>query len=833
MLPYWPGSPAPRPRTAIQRDPVERPAILDLPIKLARLLTLLLMLFAPLLSLADTIDIEVKQLGVGNAWRTGETTGLLVELTNTGTNEEQVLVEWELPTPDGDITRYGRVVPLSPEQPRTVWLYGLLPYETTTETSMRVRASRTEAGTAVELLGETQFQARNSSSMRVDQSTGMLAVVGPHRVGLDQLSNQSGNINQSPSAANEATLITAIGAVDTLPDRWEGWRPYETIFWTNVAPDLRPSQLLALRHWIERGGHLVIVLPSTGTPWNIGGGNGPLGDLMPEPPRRDEQVSLSTVLGSITKQPYTAHYGSTPMRIFRDLSSDFNALPHDQEWTSVHALDDGRVWAVQRPVGHGKLSLIGLDFTVADQWRSSESGFRLQSLPDADVVWNRILGRRADTPNSEVLATMKAAKRLNSTRPTSLRTITDAIVSEPIAMRERAGRGLLLAFGFFLVYWAVAIPGTWWWLARRDKRTWAWAAYGVVAVVFSLLGWLLVELMQDRTMRARHLTVLDHVVRGDGQRVRSWFSLYWPGYSDREIELAVATGSTDRNLLQPWSPSESAAMTFPDSTHVRVDLDRRPDRSLLPGRGTATNLFADWHGLIDRSTWGNMLRSDPNDPVRLERDGIGRAIGLQGSIINDLPADLEHVRIMWVTGDRFPDRKLERNEGETQAWVEPLYAGMASNRGHAWGRSLLEAGRRLDLSDLNPAPSNSLHTFIEDAYRPPESNATNRFASYGDRERRIELEMLGLYHQLPPPAYHQDGKTLTKTGTTKRQFGRELDLSPWLSRPCLIITGFMRDSSLPLPLLVDGEANDVKSSGLTMVRWILPLPQHDPTAFDL
>ncbi|MCH2149705.1 MAG: hypothetical protein MK095_09750, partial [Phycisphaerales bacterium] len=211
--------------------------------KLARLLILLLTPLTPLLSFADTIDINVKQLGVGNAWRAGETNGLLVELTNTGTNEEQVLIEWELPTPDGDVTRYGRVVPLSPEQPRTVWLYGLLPHDTTPDTSMRVRASRTEDGAAVELLGETQFQARNSASMRVDQSTGMLGVIGPHRVGLDQLSNQSGNVSEPSVSSNEATLITAIGAVDTLPDRWEGWRPYETIFWTNVSPDLRPSQL--------------------------------------------------------------------------------------------------------------------------------------------------------------------------------------------------------------------------------------------------------------------------------------------------------------------------------------------------------------------------------------------------------------------------------------------------------------------------------------------------------------------------------------------------------------------------------------------------------------
>ena len=68
---------------------------------------------------------------------------------------------------------------------------------------------------------------------------------------------------------------------------------------------------------------------------------------------------------------------------------------------------------------------------------------------------------------------------------------------------------------------------------------------------------------------------------------------------------------------------------------------------------------------------------------------------------------------------------------------------------------------------------------------------------------------------------------------TSRTFGRTLDLSPWLSRPCLIITGFLSDSRLPVPLVIDGETDAFESTGLTMVRWILPLPQHDAAAFDL
>lgn len=56
----------------------------------------------------------------------------------------------------------------------------------------------------------------------------------------------------------------------------------------------------------------------------------------------------------------------------------------------------------------------------------------------------------------------------------------------------------------------------------------------------------------------------------------------------------------------------------------------------------------------------------------------------------------------------------------------------------------------------------------------------------------------------------------------RRQLGRELDLSPWFTRPCLIVTGFLDAASCPVPLQVDGRTPT--SEGSVMVRLILPLP---------
>ncbi len=785
----------------------------------------------------DQQPVSIRQFGVGNTWRSGEMTGLLIELAGRDGVEEQVLVEWDLPTPDGDTARYSRVIAMSQGQPRELWLYGIVPHDTIPSTPMQVRVSTVEGGEPGDVLASHRFMPRVAGGLHLEPSTALIGVVGSQRAGLDQYINPSGNINQRPFSANEATAIASIADATLLPDKWEGLLPYEALVWTDAAPDLRPSQETALRDWIRRGGHLVIILPASGNPWNIGSSeHGPLGDLMPEPPRRDDQVSLTDILPSLMKDPGSTGSARTmPVRVFRDMKSGFNSLPADGTWESVHAMKDGRIWGIQQPVEHGRLTLLGLDLT-AEQLRMAalEQASRKKTrakLPEADVVWNRILGRRSDTPGADVLGVMEEEEVLNMKAPTDVRHVADTLASEPLSMSEEAGSGLLLVFGFFSLYWLVAVPGLWFFLARRNKQDWNWGAFSLAACVFAVLGWLIVEGMLDRSLRIRHVTVLDHVFNAEGQHARSWLSIYLPGYGERTLELDQESGT--RNLLHPWSSESGDQSPYPDSTAILVDLDRRPDRTVVPGRGTSTTLHADWYGLVDDARWGGLLRIDPDDPVELQRDGLGNDIGLKGTIVNQLPGELDNVTITWMTGERLPPRRLAVKDRKKLPWVDELHAGKPLNKGYMWTKAFVAPGGHINLSDLPITPAYSLHDSIKKEYAPSESQGRRRKVSYNEQERMQALELLGFYHQLPPPAYHRTGDDVTRTGMTSRQFGRTLDLSPWLSRPCLIITGFLSDSRLPVPLVIDGDTDAFESSGLTMVRWILPLPQHDAAAFDL
>ena len=96
-----------------------------------------------------------------------------------------------------------------------------------------------------------------------------------------------------------------------------------------------------------------------------------------------------------------------------------------------------------------------------------------------------------------------------------------------------------------------------------------------------------------------------------------------------------------------------------------------------------------------------------------------------------------------------------------------------------------------------------------------------------DPGRRTKfMEMLSIYHHLTPPKYHRIGAVDPETVVLGRKLGRELDLSPWLARPCVIVIGHLADRPTPIPLRIDGKP-PATVKGLTVGRWIYPLPRDE------
>jgi hypothetical protein len=75
---------------------------------------------------------------------------------------------------------------------------------------------------------------------------------------------------------------------------------------------------------------------------------------------------------------------------------------------------------------------------------------------------------------------------------------------------------------------------------------------------------------------------------------------------------------------------------------------------------------------------------------------------------------------------------------------------------------------------------------------------------------------------LEPPEWLQRSANATVVAArAEREHARELDLSHWLTRPCIIVMGFLEESAIPIPVEIEGET--VPSRGTTLYRWIYPL----------
>jgi hypothetical protein len=395
---------------------------------------------------------------------------------------------------------------------------------------------------------------------------------------------------------------------------------------------------------------------------------------------------------------------------------------------------------------------------------------------------------------------------------------------------------MLLAVFFFGAYWLLAGPGGYWALKLKGLKHHAWIAFAATAALFTAIAWGGVRVMRAQNLELRHVTFLDHVARPPAderleeplyQRAVSWASLSVPRYGT--ARLAIESAPRQRDMLLTWWAPEKPPDRFPNVDRYMVDVGRAPSVQTIPVRATATQLALYWLGALDPD-WGGMLRASPEDPIRVEHDPRTGQPYLAGTLRHDLPGPLTSVRLIWITGDRNPPPRYEVDEsGIELPWTPvPLDRGRPMlNDGHMWSLGdAWHADSDWSLAVLDPpSRATALDRAIYARYVSGNEgdgwSPTN--TSLGHREVVEYIEMLSLYHHLTPPKYHRvKGKGDPETMVAQRRLGRELDLSPWLSRPCLIVIGYLHGSPTPIPLTVDGERP--AGEGLTVVRWIYPLP---------
>lgn len=783
----------------------------------------------PLPSLTETADglaptagiaIQKEQslLGVGQRVRPGVWTPLRLTLDNPLTRPITVRIELLVPDADQDIVHYHRTVTLTPQRSdQQTWLYAVAPSGTDTASQWRVQVIDQSTQKLLDYQDITIGQRYMESRMTT------VGIIGQSLMGLEPYS--------SDATHQEKTLFLRGLTPANLPDRWYGLSMLSTIIWTpQVDPastQIPPDFARALRQWIQRGGHLVIVLPAVGNNWPAS----PLADLVPQADERIENDVLPLFLGSITSS--TSEPQRISMRIFEPQAGS------GVEPVLVHG---DKTWGIAQQQGRGRVSLIGVDLT--------DSRLARMGLPSAGswTMWSDLFGWQGPALLPSYVNSEMDLGKMN--RPDQRQAVhAGDFIAPRIAMRDTAAPSLLLAIALFVVYWVVAGPVQFVVFKQMKIVHHAWVGFVAVVLLFTAVSWGGAYLLRPSHTQIRHVALLT-ATRGQPQsHVHAWLSLYVPTHGPVETRIGddhaddntnnkTASSTYTHNAI--WSTgfaSETQDQAFPDTRTYNVNA-ASPDDVSFAYRSTAKQLELDYLGELSQVILNPNAATTSSSPDQNEDTGTDVELQDQdalpsswdmpqgelklvngwpvGSLVHNLPGELRHVSVIYCDGSRLNNGRLR----------EPVYWLYRD----PWlpGATLHFTGK--------PANTQSLVAGNAPRWTGRLADLTRRFKSDTRAER---TELLTFFNMLPPPDY-TDVSYSVEIRSFMREVGRDFDLTALARMKCLIVIGHLGSAPLPVPLTVDGD--DVPSNGDTIVRWIFPLDTMptspatsapvDPTAAD-
>ncbi|GJQ29763.1 MAG: hypothetical protein HBSAPP03_16470 [Phycisphaerae bacterium] len=777
------------------------------------------------------VSITADRFGVGDISRRGDWVGVRLVLKDNTSRQRSVLIRVASLDPDGDQPTYELERTLNPGVEQKEWVYVRLPFRFTSEDALVVSIYEAVVDDATRRLVAGRLLARravtpNKGSLRVE-SEGLIGVVGSRALGLLKYQHEATDAEQSntdtwhPLGHERSRIVTGITALD-LPDRWMGLASLDALVWAvEDSGQWNPTQLTgerarAVREWVERGGHFIIILPRVGQTWSDPTSN-ELHDLMPVVAvQRNENVDLGPyrpLINARERRTGAAWPRSGVVHTFR-------RIPEAGAADAMEILNgpDGRCVVVRRLVGAGAVTLVGLDL--------NQTALSQGDLIDAEVFWHRVLGRRGRL--TEVLRDGPGRRLGVSRTPWPY----DDDIGGQIVQGGRAAVGVLAGFVMFVAYWLVAGPLGFMVLRSRGQHKHAWVGFVGVTLVFTGLAWGGASLLRPGKVEGRHLTILDHVYGQPTQRARTWASILIPWYGTAQIEVGERNAERSLNAIVAWdSPKDDSSWSgFPDSRGYVIDT-RKPDAIEVPTRSTSKVIQADWAG---GPRW--------KMPIPTAADGAGSGVLtvnqdwtrgsntplVTGMLVHDLPGTLRDVTLI-VVRRQTPLRDVRADLAALE--TAPLVVANAFSLA-SWepkvpldlgAKTTVPAGQTGDgaalvqwLNSLKPSFSGTMYPGMVPEVTADTARLTDR------------LTALAVFPYLPPPDL--EGGT-TNEYAAQRKSTHGWDLGRWFTQPCVIIIGHLggaRSDSVecPVPIRVDGE--EFPLTGRTVVRWVYPLPTNPP-----
>lgn len=824
------------------------------------------------------VGVSINAFGTGGIARAGEWVGLNVGLRSREAEPRPALVVWEMIDPDGDVAEVSDQTVLNPGGSDSVWLYGKLSYRATvnSEWTINVYAMNKNHERLNDVLGTLRFRAQTV----LDPDISMIGVIGLKHAGLNRYAVNVSN-NAYSAAANERTQITTGIAVAGLPTRWMGLSQFESLVWVDGDPlALSLETAEALREWVHRGGHLVIVLPDLAQKWQMTLLNPILPELdlitLEDQEIRDERSSggvlrylmrpsdpsgTNSGVGGFRYQLPPQHreprFPILTLHLFRTLSQNgwggtdsYPLMPVDQSFarqviggesgigasrdsSNTSFANETLTFAAQRQVGFGAVTLVGIP--VTDQLLNRPG----LELPEAEVFWNRILARRCDTPSlgelNQINSTPRSLLREGLNIGRDLRR-TGGSIPRSIELKSEGGAGFLLALVLFIIYWVTSGPLAFGILKNKGWERQSWLAFALIGVMFAFVGWGGAKLLRSRGILPRHLTVVDHIYGKEWEHSRSFITSPLEGYGTQPVAATLQDPdekSKFHDTVVAFTDPDSVSSTFPDPRAYKVDSADQHTVA-YPARSTARQFVVDsMHRPMPGWGMPNFDNELAIPQIVAPPTGETGPPTLAGVLKHSLPAPLRNVKIIFVSNQEW-QRFGKRPAGT--AWSYPRL------KAYSWEIDPWRPGDELDLAaDLKSTSlpyfwnGTGATTARSDVLTIMQHYGRSTFGGFGGdsasaytpQNLQMDIEALSFYRLLDQPKWV--GEVNGSPLMLERRMGRKLDMSMWLNRPCLIIMGYLEQGPEPLPLpapiTIGGASIDrTATNSHVFVRWVFPFP---------
>ena len=418
--------------------------------------------------------------------------------------------------------------------------------------------------------------------------------------------------------AKEDLEVVDIHASD-LPEDPIGYEAVDAIVWLEGNPeDLSAGNLdtlNALKDYVRFGGKLIVCQSTSNWQEDLG-----FGDMLPVDVQGLATKSNFEPLTSMAqpRDPSPLFLNPTdswshtagPYQMARSTARPGAVVNNWIDWKQDGSFSDATPYLARRSYGLGEV------VWVAQPLTTESAPTNVTAWP---YVWDKVFGWTSDgyvLPDNIKPDDDRLGSRLAQYDAGPPKDLGSALVSG-LDLGSKANWLILLAIVFYAIYWVIAGPGSYAYLATKKQQGWSWFFFGISALGAILVTVLVVKLVLRGPPEIKHVSFV-RIAPGQPAFVHSRFGLYIPRDGEQKISLDQ-TSSSSVSYLSPFAehPQQLGEVSeFPSPTEYFVPVrdlksDTQPQLTVAY-RSSLKKFQARWVGEIDARIAG-AVKLDPED----------------------------------------------------------------------------------------------------------------------------------------------------------------------------------------------------------------------------